>query len=76
MKARLVGQVGMVQALDVDNVSNRQFANPNFLGKMVGVHQCKAYLMQLTSFVSPSFNTQRFKLGVPFLFFLASQIFY
>jgi hypothetical protein len=66
---------GMVQALDMDRVSSRQFANPGLLGKMVGVRQCKADLMQLTVFVSPSLNTQRSKLGVPFLSLLASQVF-
>ncbi len=75
MKAGLVGQAGMVQALDMDRVSSRQFANPGVLGKMVGVCRCNADLMQLTVFVSPSLNTQRSKLGVPFLSLLASQVF-
>ncbi len=75
MKAGLVGQAGMVQALDMDRVSSRQFANPGLLGKMVGVRRCKADLMQLTVFVSPSLNTQISKLGVPFLSLLASQVF-
>jgi len=58
----------------MDKVSSRQFANPSLLSKMVSLGQCKVDLMQLTAFVSPSFNTQRYKLGVPFMFLLASQV--